>query len=406
MNFRKRALTMLGIAAAASLALSGCAGGDSSDQAATGDPILVAAVFDSNFFPEAPPAAKAVFDEYNAKGGFNGRPIQLDTYDEKTDPATSATATKDALDSGIIAFVGSSSVMNCAVNNTTWTENNIVSIQGTAVDPFCFATPNVAAANTGPFFATASSLYSASELMGYDNICSLILPDDGVAKAAYEQAIGTWEKATGKKLAYNDMSLTRGQTSFAANVAKMKSENCGAFFTNSLGADAAAILAEMTNQGLVIPAVLESPAYSEEFAASVNYGAEITLQAEFAPFTDPEDPVSKEWRELMEKNGISPTSFAQGGFLAAQYFIAILETIDGEVTRDSFTEAAKNMSQPYEGVGASMIGTGWIFGPGDSHQPNAATWMMSLEPNSQEWVSKGPWLTGEDIGWTNTKIVG
>ena len=134
--------------------------------------------------------------------------------------------------------------------------------------------------------------------------------------------------------------------------------------------------------------------------------SQITLQAEFAPFTDPEDPVSKEWRELMEKNGISPTSFAQGGFLAAQYFIAILETIDGEVTRDSFTEAAKNMSQPYEGVGASMIGTGWIFGPGDSHQPNAATWMMSLEPNSQEWVSKGPWLTGEDIGWTNTKIVG
>lgn len=407
MNMKKKALAVFGIAAASALVLSGCsASGGSSDTAATGDPIVVASVFDGNFFPEAPPAAQAVFDEYNAKGGFNGRPIKLDTYDEKTDPATSATATKDALDSGIVAFVGSSSLFNCAVNNQTWSDNNIISIQGTGVDPFCFATPNVAAANTGPFYDTTASLYNGSEVLGYKAICALIVPDDAVGKAAYEQAIANWSEATGKKLAFSDFSLTRGQTSYAANVAALKSANCDAVFINEVGAADAAVLAEMTNQGIVLPALLLTSAYSDQFAQSVNYGAQISLPAEFAPYTDPNDKNCTEWRKLMEDKGIPATSFAQGGYLAAQYFIAILESIKGDVTRDSVTAAAKAMTEPYSGTGAGMAGTPWIFGPDKSHQPNAASWLVHIEPNTQEFVSDGPWLLGTEMGWKNTTIAG
>ena len=406
MNIKKKALAVFGIAAASAMVLSGCSSSGGGDSAATGEPIVVAAVFDGNFFPEAPPAAQAVFDEYNAAGGFNGRPIQLDTYDEKTDPATSATATKDALDSGVIAFVGSSSLMNCAVNNQTWSDNNIVSIQGTGVDPFCFSTPNVAAANTGPYFDTTATLFNGSEVLGYKAICALVVPDDAVGKAAYEQAIANWSAKTGEKLANADFSLTRGQTSYAANVAALKSANCDAVFINEVGAADAAILAEMTNQGVVLPALLLTSAYSDQFAQSVNYGAQITLPAEFAPYTDPNDKNCTEWRALMDAKGIPATSFAQGGYLAAQYFIAILESIKGDITRDSFTEAAKAMTEPYAGVGAGMVGSPWTFGPGDSHQPNASTWMVHIEPNTQTFVSDGPWLLADEMGWKNTTIAG
>lgn len=407
MNMKKKTLAVAGIVAASALVLAGCSG-DGGGEAATGDPILVAAVFDGNFFPEAPPAAQAVFDEYNANGGFNGRPIQLDTYDEKTDPATSATATKDALDSGIVAFVGSSSLMNCAVNNQTWADNNIVSIQGTGVDAFCFATPNVAAANTGPYFDTTASLYNGSENYGYKSICGLFVPDDAVGKAAYEQAVANWSSATGGKLTYSDFTLTRGQTSYAANVSQLKSQNCDSVFINETGAGDAAILAEMTNQGISLPVMVLTSAYSDDFPASVaSYGGLITLPAEFAPYTDPENEASKEWRELMDSKGISATSFAQGGYLAARYFIAILETIEGDITRDSFTEAARGMENAYDGPGAAMTGTPWIFGPGESHQPNAAAWPVELKPGSGQWASVGPdWLLGKNIGWTNTTIAG
>jgi len=403
MNITKKALAVAGIAAVSALVLSGCsnAGGNS---AATGTPIKVAAVFDGNFFPEAPPAAKAVFDAYNAAGGYNGHPIQLDTYDEKTDPATSATATKDALSSGIVAFVGSSSLFNCAVNQAAFASNNIVSIQGTGVDPFCFSTPNVAAANTGPYFDTTASLYNGSENLGYKSICALIVPDDKVGQAAYEQAIANWSSATGKKLAYSDFSLTRGQTSYAANVSKLKSAGCDAVFANEVGAADAAILAEMTNQGLKLPALLLTSAYSDAFAASVNYAGRISLPAEFAPYTDKNDAASKEWRTLMDSKGIPATSFAQGGYLAAQYFINILKTVQGDVTREAFTKAAKAQSSAYAGTGAGMVGNPWVFGPGASHQANASAWPVHIEPNSHAWVSDGPWLTATKIGWKNTTV--
>ncbi|MGV1033944.1 MAG: ABC transporter substrate-binding protein [Microbacteriaceae bacterium] len=403
MKTSNKAFAMLSIAAASALVLSGCAS-DGGGSAATGEPIKVAAVYDGNFFPEAPPAAQAVFDAYNAAGGFNGRPIQLETYDEKTDPATSATATKDALDSGVVAFVGSSSLLNCAVNNQTWTDNNIVSIQGTGVDPFCFATPNVAAANTGPYFDANATLYNGSEVLGYKAICGLIVPDDAVGKSAYEQAIANWSAKTGKKLAHADFSLVRGQSSYAANVAALKSANCDAVFMTEVGAADAAILAEMTNQGISLPALLLTSAYSDNFVQSVNYSNLISLPAEFAPYSDPSNTASKEWSALMSEKGVPATSFAQGGYLAAQYFIHILESIKGDVTRDSFTEAARTMTEPYSGPGAQMTGTPWIFGAGESHQPNAASWLMQIKPNTQEWVSVGPWLTGDQIGWKNTTI--
>ena len=113
----------------------------------------------------------------------------------------------------------------------------------------------------------------------------------------------------------------------------------------------AAIIAEASNQGLSLPFLLLTSAYSDEFAASVSYAGPISLPAEFAPFTDPEDTTTTEWRAVMDAHGVPATSFAQGGFLAAQYFITILETIEGDVTRDSFTEAARAMTEPYTGVG-------------------------------------------------------
>jgi branched-chain amino acid transport system substrate-binding protein len=400
----KKLLAVAGIAAATALILSGCSsadsgGGDSTASPATGEPIIVAGLSGLTFFPEAPQAVQAVFDDYNEAGGFNGQPIEYTVYDDKTDPAASATAAKDALDSGAVALVGSSSLLDCAVNHTTWEDNNIVSLQGTGVDSFCFGTPNIAPANTGPYFDMAATLWDGSENLGYENICALLVTDDEVGKANYYDIIANWEEATGNTISYVDDTLVRGQASYAANISNLKSEECDAIVANEVGVADAAIIAEASNQGLSLPFLVLTSAYSDEFAASVNYAGPISLPAEFAPFTDPEDTTTTEWRAVMEDHGVPATSFAQGGFLAAQYFITILETIEGDVTRDSFTEAARGMTEPYSGVGSGMTGTPWIFGEGESHQPNAAAWPMIIEPNTQTWVSVGPWLTGDEIGF-------
>lgn len=395
----KRLLAVAGIVAASALVLTGCAGGSTSTTAATGKPIVVAGLSGLTFFPEAPQAVKAVFDEYNAAGGFNGRPLQYTVYDDKTDPAASATAAKDALASGAVALVGSSSLLDCAVNHKTWEDNNIVSLQGTGVDSFCFGTPNIAAANDGPFFDMAATLYDGSKNLGYKNICALLVTDDAVGKANYYDVIANWEAKTGKKISYVDDTLVRGQSSYAANISNLKNAKCDAILVNEVGVADAAVIAEASNQGLSLPFLVLTSAYSDEFAASVNYAGAISLPAEFAPYTDPNDTTTTEWKALMSAKGVPATSFAQGGYLAAKYFITVLEQVKGDVTRESFTAAAKAMTSTYDGVGSKMTGKAWTFGNGATHQANAAAWPLVIKPNTQTWVSKGPWLTADTIGF-------
>ena len=99
----------------------------------------------------------------------------------------------------------------------------------------------------------------------------------------------------------------------------------------------------------------------------------------------------------MDSAGVAQSSFAQGGYLAAKNFIQILETIEGDtIDAAAFTAAAKGMTTPDEN---GMRGNPWIFGEGDTHQANASSWNLTIEPGSGVWTSNGPWLTAEEIGF-------
>jgi branched-chain amino acid transport system substrate-binding protein len=400
-------LATLGISAISVVLLAGCstagAGGSPSGSGtpATGDPIVVGALSGLTFFPEAPQAVQAVFDDYNAAGGLDGRPIKYTVYDDKTDPAASATAAQDALSSGAVALVGSSSLLDCAVNHKTWEDNGIVSIQGTGVDPYCFATPNIAPTNAGPFFDTFASLTYGSETLGFKKICAVMVPDEAASKAAYEQAIAAWSTATGKKLAYLDTSLVRGQASYAGNVSNLKSHDCDAIFTNEVGDAVIAMLGEASNQGITLPFLVLTSCYSDQFAASAAYGGDIYLPAEWAPYGDTSIDGVGEWAKTMDAHGVPKTSFSQGGYLAAEYFIDILKSIKGDITRDSFTAAAKAMTQE---IPSPMAQAPYIFGDGGFHQPNNTAYPVVLKAGTNTWESLGPVMKGDDLGWVYTTV--
>ncbi|MDN4474007.1 ABC transporter substrate-binding protein [Demequina zhanjiangensis] len=395
------------IAAVGALTLAACSGTSASDDpssegsAATGDPIVVAALSGLTFFPEAPEAVQAVFDDYNAAGGLDGRPIDYTVYDDKTDPAASATAAQDALSSGAVALVGGSSLLDCAVNHTTWEENGIVSIQGTGVDPYCFATPNIAPTNTGPYFDTFATLYYGSEELGFENICAIMVPDEAAAKAAYEQAIASWSASTGKELSYLDTTLVRGQASYAGNVSSLKSETCDALFVAEVGDAVLALLGEASNQGVDLPVLVLTSAYSDQFAASAAYSSDIYLPAEWAPYGDMTIDGMQDWADSMDAHGVPKTAFSQGGYLAAQYFIDILESIDGDVTRESFTAAAKGMTDP---IDSPIAQAPFLFGDADFHQPNNTAYPVVLRAGTNEWESLGPLLIGDEIGWQYSTV--
>lgn len=399
---RKPMIAALGALAAGALTLTACSGGGASNEnAATGEPIPVAAVASLSLFPEASEAAKAYFDAYNAAGGLDGRPIELTVFDDKADPATSVTVANDVVTSDAVALVGSASLLDCAVNAATWQENGIVSFMGAGTDPFCFDVPSIAAANSGAFLGTMASLTYGSEELGFENVCAVIVKDDALSEKIFNDLFAAWEQATGSKLAYLDNSLTRGQASYASNVSQLKQQNCDALFVNEVADAVLGLLGEATNQGVDLPVLALTSVYSDQFAAAAaSYGGEIYAPAEFVPYSS-DDAANADWAAVMEQAGVTKTAFAQGGYAMAEAFVQVLESIEGDITRDSFTAAARGMSEP---LSAPMLGGSWIFGPGEAHHPNQNVWPVVLKPGTSTWESLGVKMTADEIGWVPLEL--
>lgn len=396
MHMSKKMLAAVALAGAAALVLAGCSSDSGSGGGeATGEPIVVAASSSLTFFPEAPQAVQAVFDEYNAAGGLNGRPLQYNVCDDKVDPAASAQCQKDALSAGAVAMVGSSSLLDCAVNWKTWIDNDLVSLQGTGVDPYCFGTSNVAPANTGPFFDGQATIQQAAD-DGNKAICMNATTADPATKQAYEEMIVNWEAFSGMKFAAVDTSAGYG-ADYTANISGLiSSAKCDSFVFLGVGPDVLGMINILTQQGITAPVYVQTSCYYPEFAtSSASYGGIISTPAEFSPL---EDASNDDFRALMDSAGVPQSSFAQGGYLAAKNFISILESIEGDtIDAASVTAAAKGMTTPDENA---MRGNSWIFGEGDAHQANASAWNLTIAPGSGVWTSNGPWVGAKEIGFT------
>lgn len=397
MQITKRAAG-LGVAAiTTALVLSGCAGGSDSGSG-SGDPIVVASVnalSGGATFPEASAAAKAVFDQFNAEGGLNGRMIEYTVLDDKGDASAASAAARDAVESdNAVAMVGSASLVDCQVNADYYEQSGIVSIQGTGIDPFCFSTPNISPVNSGPYLGTQLTLSYGSEILGLKKICGL-LSIAGATRPAYQQAFDNWTADTGQTFELLDDTVPYGAPDFTPYVVKAKEAGCDGIYTNGAEPDVVGVVKAAQAQGMTDVTFLAlTSIYSEQFAAQASFiGKGIYVPAEFAPYTDTSNAANADWTELMTSADVPLTSFAQGGYLAAENFITMLKSIDGDVTRESVTAAFKAQTEGYE---SPMVGTPWIFGPGDAHSSNQAGWPVTVQPGSTSWATLGDdWITAE-----------
>jgi branched-chain amino acid transport system substrate-binding protein len=376
--------------AVAALLAAGCAGSG----AGANGPIVVGSVnalSGAATFPEASQAAKAVFDAANAAGGVNGRQIEYKAIDDKGDPAAAAAAAREVVGGDeAVALVGSSSLIECEINAKYYEQQKILSVQGIGVDPACFASPNIAPVNVGPFHDMTLSLLYGSEVLKLTDICAL-LEIAGNTLPAYQAAIDEWTKITGKKLKYVDSTVPYGGSDYTSYVVKARAAGCKAITVNPVEPDSIGQLKAAQAQGWTdVTWLLLTSVYSENYAKAIsNAGAGVHVPAEFYPFTDAGSPQTKDWRELMTKNKIPLTSFSQGGYLAAKYFLDVLKGIQGDITRESVTKALREMKP----VSDPMVGTPYVFGPARTHHDNTAGWPIKLASGTNKWeLAAQDWL--------------
>ena len=359
-------------------------------EAPSSDPIRLGAISTLTgpaSFPESHSAAQAVFDRVNDAGGIGGRMIEYTVEDDGFDPALASQAARRLADeTGVVAMVGSASILECAVNAQFYAEAGLYSIQGTGIDPVCFSTSNISPVNTGPFFSDAVALFYASEELGAASLCfgAFDVPD---FQPAYAAAIAEWTAATGKELTYSDTTLIF-DGDLTPFMLELESNGCDAAVVQANDFHYVAMMQIREAQGLGVQIIGLTSGYSAAVAEQLGAtGNGLVLASEFEPFTDTDSEVLTDWRELMDVADVPQTSFAEGGYLAAKIMVSVLEGIEGEIIRESVAEALLGL----EPIDTDLTGTPYAFGAADAHGSNRAAKFVELVDGA--WLVKTPeWI--------------
>ncbi|MEV7008266.1 ABC transporter substrate-binding protein [Streptosporangium sp. NPDC051022] len=383
----KRSLISVTAVAALALAATGCSddGGSGKGSIKVGAINGVTGLFQT---PEVPQAVKAVFDEVNKAGGINGRQIELVSKDDAMNPQRSTEAALDLLESEkVVALVGSSSAVDCGLNRATYSNSGIISMPAIGVDPACFTSPNIAPVNPGPFKLITAMLYYASETLKHDKVCMYytVLPGSG---GGIDAAIKEWTDITGKQLTVKDTSVGQGDPT--PYLVKAKAAGCQAILYN---ATVGPWFAQAKTQGMQdIDFIVAANSYTDANAQAIPDGLNVYAGTEWQPYTDETLPGNERWAKIIDENKIQKTAFSQGGVMAADLFVQVLKGIKGDITRESVTEAFKNMKP----IDYPMVGTPWVFGPGEAHSPIQGSRFVKVEAGKWKVLPEGFIVPGKN----------
>ncbi|MGC5628289.1 ABC transporter substrate-binding protein [Georgenia sp. Z1344] len=381
--------TLLALAATAALTLAACSGGD--DDGAEGDPIRVGAVSSITGpapFPEVPAAAEAVFERVNAEGGIDGRMIELVSEDDGGDPAQASQAARRLVDeSGVVAFAGSASLVECSANAAFYAQRDVVAISGTGVEPSCFESANIAPVNNGTIRGYEALLHFASEDLGHDRVCPVIQESAGLTEP-YLELIERWEADTGSEAPHVDTSVVLGDDPTPAILA-VRDAGCEAVVFNSNEPVAVAFMNAVDQQGLLdqIDWLTLTSAYSVSVQESLAEQGTLGLYAnsEFLPYTG-DAPGLEGWRTTLTDADVPLTSLSMGGYVAAEVLVEVLEGIDGEITNESVTEAFRALDE----IEHPLMGMPFTFGDATEHNPNRSS--MMVQATEEGWETVSDWV--------------
>jgi branched-chain amino acid transport system substrate-binding protein len=383
-------------AVALALILGGCGGDDNGDKAAgtataaggaattaslkcglgngkkaSGTPVKIGAIVTKQpgtDFTDITNAAKAYFDCVNDNGGINGKPVSYLPQPEQTDPAQVASLAKKLAESEqVVAVVGNTSLIECAVNHKYW-ETKGYSVIDSGIAPECYSTPNSAAVNMGPRYSSDGAVQS---LIG-----------KGVKKIAFVQSNvpGTGYIEAGPKLVAGAAnipieSLKENVPIQDANSAALKAVQAagegGGVVLNFTPPEALKILQAAQRQGLQdrVKWGCSTPCNTDFLADALGsaWNEKLFVNAELN-LTTADGPDSQLYRDTLKQYApkIPLGSFSQMGFLEARIATAALLTVKGDVTVESANQAIRAVKD----FKTDILCQPWYYGDEPLHIPN------------------------------------
>jgi branched-chain amino acid transport system substrate-binding protein len=337
--------------------------------------------------PGAAEGAEAYFDALNEQGGINGQKIEFISEDDESNPATSAQdARKLISEEGVVGFSSDLTLVGCSVNRKLFEEEEVISVM-VGSDPSCFAQKNVSPVNAGQTSDLMITSLFAIEQLHAEKPCAWMTPSPNL-ESTYPLFLKQVEEQTGTSFVLDPVTLTE-KSNLAGFMVTAKEKGCDAIVTNGTPGQTLAIINARNQQGLEeVPLIFQGSQYEEATAKAAAKSQNVYSISEMAPFTE-ESPILKEMKEELASAGVEVEALTQFGWMAAKVFGETLGTIKGEITRESVTQAFRELNT-FNTHG--MTGTPYSFGPGESHNPNRSGKIVEIE--NGKWVVVTPeWIT-------------
>ena len=313
-------------------------------EAPSGDPIKVMTVTTLNAagptYENIANTANAYADYINARGGIAGRPLEVTVCDEQFDPAVATTCARQAVEEGMVSVVGSftffaeSIVPVIADSSITWFGACCPITPSELTSPYSFNIGNQ------PMYAVGAVKKAVDD--GCENINAVIIDGAQIFIPPMENAMANLGKSFG-----DVVILPPTAQDYSAEVAQATS-----------GADCVISIISET------PFITWNTAWAQSGTEAQQYGPQGNLNEISAAgneeatdgniiagmYPDISTEPWAEYRVALDEAGLDLTEQdynslgGMGTWAAFTAFTQIAETIDGDITAESFYDAASNTS--------------------------------------------------------------
>ena len=345
---------------------------------ASGDPIKLGAINTKQpgtDFTEIAKTAEAYFKCVNDNGGINGRPVELVQETEQTDPAQAAAAAKKLVETEKVAgIVGSTSIIECAVNHKYYEANGYYVI-GSGISPECYGTSNYAAVNMGP----RHSVTGATQYLIREGVKKLVLLQSKVPGTEYIEggflALAKQEGVPTESLA--EAVPIQDANSVALKIVQAAGDG-GGVVLNFTPPEALKILQAAAQQGLQdrVKWACSTPCNTDFLADALGttFDDKLGVNAELS-LVSIDEPDTNLYKEILQKYApdIPLGSFSQFGFLEARIATEAMLGIKGDVNKESVNEAFKNVKD----FKTDMLCKPYYYGEAPLHIPNNTDWTVT-----------------------------
>jgi branched-chain amino acid transport system substrate-binding protein len=316
-----------------------------SGEAPSGDPIKVMTVTTLNAagptYENIANTANLYAEYINARGGIAGRPLEVTVCDEQFDPAVATTCARQAVEEGMVSVVGSftffaeSIVPVIAESNITWFGECCPITPSELTSPHSFPIGNQ------PMYAVGAVKRAIDD--GCENINAVIIDGAQIFIPPMENAIAALGKSFGEVVI-----LPPTAQDYSAEVAQA-----------TTGADCVIGIISET------PYITWNTAWTQSGTDARQYGPQGNLNEVSAAgneeatdgdviagmYPDISTEPWAEYRLALDEGGYDTSALdynslgGMGTWAAYVAFTQIAETIDGDITAESFFEAASNTSE-------------------------------------------------------------